>query len=80
MTKVPEPKPFSGARDSKVVDNFLFDMEIYFEATKVDVDDQRMKLVPIYIEDDAKLWWHTKVEEMKVGRCCVTAERTLNGN
>ena len=70
-TKIPEPKPFSGARDSKVIDNFLFDLEIYFEATKIDTDEQRVKVAPMYIEEDAKLWWRTKVEEIRAGRCVV---------
>ena len=28
--KVPEPRPYGGARDAKDLENFLFDMEHYF--------------------------------------------------
>ena len=30
--KVPEPKPFNGARNAKDLENFLWDMEQYFKA------------------------------------------------
>ncbi|KAF2318486.1 hypothetical protein GH714_008240 [Hevea brasiliensis] len=54
-TKIPEPKAFSGARDARKVDNFLFEMELYFNAIKNDSDESRLKIVPMYLVDDAKL-------------------------
>ncbi|KAF6137469.1 hypothetical protein GIB67_009945, partial [Kingdonia uniflora] len=34
--KVPEPKAYEGARDAKEVENFLFDMETYFNVVRPD--------------------------------------------
>ena len=56
--KVPEPKPFKGARNAKDLENFLWDMEQYFKAAKVMVT-----ITSMYLSGDAKLWWRTYVED-----------------
>ncbi|KAL0423508.1 UNVERIFIED_CONTAM: hypothetical protein Sradi_0885600 [Sesamum radiatum] len=33
--KVPDPKPFDGARSAKELENFLWDMETYFQAARI---------------------------------------------
>ncbi|KAF2302245.1 hypothetical protein GH714_033861 [Hevea brasiliensis] len=71
--KIPEPKAFGGARDAKEVDNFLFDIELYFNATKNNSDEGRLKMVPMYLTEDAKLWWCTKVEETISGQCSIAS-------
>lgn len=38
--KVPEPKSFSGARSAKELENFLWDMETYFSASKVPEEEK----------------------------------------
>uniref|UniRef100_A0A2C9UUU8 Retrotransposon gag domain-containing protein n=1 Tax=Manihot esculenta TaxID=3983 RepID=A0A2C9UUU8_MANES len=55
--KVPEPKAFGGARDAKEVDNFLFDMELFFRVTKREFEEDKLLILPLYLVDDAKLWW-----------------------
>ncbi|RWR97245.1 hypothetical protein CKAN_02666700 [Cinnamomum micranthum f. kanehirae] len=35
--KVPEPKPFAGARNAKELENFLWDMEQYFSAAHIPI-------------------------------------------
>ncbi|KAF2282493.1 hypothetical protein GH714_044032 [Hevea brasiliensis] len=72
-TKIPEPKAFGGARDAKEVDNFLFDIELYFNATKNNSDESRLTVVPMYLTEDAKLWWRTKVEETISGQCSIAS-------
>ncbi|KAF2291086.1 hypothetical protein GH714_019795 [Hevea brasiliensis] len=79
-TKIPEPKAFGGARDAKEVDNFLFDIELYFNATKNNSDESRLTVVPMYLTEDAKLWWRTKVEETISGQCQLLVGMTLKGN
>ncbi|KAF2316823.1 hypothetical protein GH714_042164 [Hevea brasiliensis] len=69
--KIPEPKSFGGARDAREVDNFIFDMELYFTATKNDSDAGQLKMVPMYLANDAKLWWRTKVEQSISGQCSI---------
>ena len=37
--RIPEPKPFSGARSFKELENFLWDMEQYFGVARIGVDE-----------------------------------------
>ncbi|KAK3014831.1 hypothetical protein RJ639_008307 [Escallonia herrerae] len=37
--RVPEPKRYGGARDAKELENFLFDVEQYFRAIRVDLEE-----------------------------------------
>jgi hypothetical protein len=52
--KVPEPKCFGGARSSKELENFLWDMEQYFSVVKINVVEQ-VDLTVMYLTGDAKL-------------------------
>lgn len=66
--KVPEPQPFQGKRNAKHLENFLFDMEQYFEAAKI-ADADKVSITSMYLSDDAKLWWRTRVNDtMSSGR------------
>ena len=38
--RVPEPKPFGGARNAKDLENFLWDMEQYFIVAQIPVGEQ----------------------------------------
>ncbi|KAL0313602.1 UNVERIFIED_CONTAM: hypothetical protein Sradi_5759500 [Sesamum radiatum] len=58
--KVPDPKPFGGARSAKELENFLWDMEAYFQATRIP-DDEKVSITSMYLTGDAKLWWHTRL-------------------
>lgn len=60
--KVPEPKPFAGARNAKELENFLWDMEQYFSAARVQEGDQ-VTITTMYLVGDAKLWWRTRSED-----------------
>ena len=39
-TKILESTPFFGVQNSKIVNNFLFDIVFYFEVIKVNIDEQ----------------------------------------
>ena len=60
--KVPELKPFNGARSAKDLENFLWDIEQYFKAARV-LDQEIVTITSMYHSRDAKLWWRTRVEE-----------------
>ncbi|KAJ4722993.1 Retrotransposon protein, putative, Ty3-gypsy subclass [Melia azedarach] len=60
--KVPEPKGFSGSRNAKELENFLWDMEQYFKAARIPVAEQ-VTITSMYLEGDAKLWWRTRLQE-----------------
>ncbi|PIN25087.1 hypothetical protein CDL12_02170 [Handroanthus impetiginosus] len=60
--RVPEPKPFGGARSAKELENFLWDMENYFQAAKIP-DDEKVSITSMYLVGDAKLWWRTRLAD-----------------
>ena len=62
--KVPEPKAYNGVRSAKELENFLWDIENYFKAAKVQ-DTKKVSITTMYLCDDAKVWWKTKVVEVE---------------
>ena len=65
--KPPKPRDYSGARDSKEVDNFLFDMEQYFRICQLS-DNLKVDTATMHLSDDAKLWWRTKHADIEEGK------------
>ena len=51
--KVPKLKAFGGARSSKELENFLWDMEHYFSVAKVGLAEQ-VNITVMYLSSDAK--------------------------
>ncbi|KAL0413714.1 UNVERIFIED_CONTAM: Transposon Ty3-I Gag-Pol polyprotein [Sesamum radiatum] len=60
--KVPDPKPFGGARSAKELENFLWDMEAHFQAARIP-DDEKVSITSMYLTGDAKLWWRTRLSD-----------------
>ena len=60
--KIPGPTPFGGERSAKELENFLWDMETYFRATKV-VEAEKVSIASMFLTGDAKLWWRTRLSE-----------------
>ncbi|KAL0386158.1 UNVERIFIED_CONTAM: hypothetical protein Sradi_3010100 [Sesamum radiatum] len=58
--KVLDPKPFGGARSAKELENFLWDMEAYFQVACI-LDDEKVSITSMYLTGDAKLWWRTRL-------------------
>ena len=52
--RVPEPKPFSGVRNAKDLENFLWDMEQYFNVACILANEQVM-ITSMYLSGNAKL-------------------------
>uniref|UniRef100_A0A803N8Q3 Retrotransposon gag domain-containing protein n=1 Tax=Chenopodium quinoa TaxID=63459 RepID=A0A803N8Q3_CHEQI len=59
--KVPESKAFDGSRDSKALENFIWDLEHYFKVTNRG-DGGKVDLAALYLSGDAKLWWTSRQE------------------
>ena len=55
--KLPEPKPFFGARDAKALENYIFDLEQYFKATDTEIEEEKITEATMHLAEDAKLWW-----------------------
>ncbi|KAL0344337.1 UNVERIFIED_CONTAM: hypothetical protein Sangu_1321100 [Sesamum angustifolium] len=60
--KVPDPKPFGGARSAKELENFQWDMETYFQAARIP-EAEKVSITSMYLTGDAKLWWRTRLSD-----------------
>ena len=77
--KVPEPKPFCGARDAKALENFIFDVEQYFKATNTITEKAKVTLATMRLSEDAKLWWRSRYMDIQEGRCTIDTWDALKG-
>ncbi|XP_031106210.1 uncharacterized protein LOC116010851 [Ipomoea triloba] len=67
--EVPRPTCFKGVRDAKEVENFLWQMEQYFENLSLNEDAKRIKAAVPYLTDTAMLWWRRKHSDIERGTC-----------
>ncbi|XP_059668777.1 uncharacterized protein LOC132313854 [Cornus florida] len=75
--KVPDPKSFSGTRNAKELENFLWDMEQYFKTARI-LDGEKVTITSMYLSGDAKLWWRTRTEDdASAGRPRIEVWETL---
>ncbi|KAK2999085.1 hypothetical protein RJ639_023981 [Escallonia herrerae] len=65
--RVPEPKSYGGACDAKELEKFLFDVEQYFRAIKVDSKETKVSMATMCLVGDAKFWWRKKYAEIEDG-------------
>ncbi|KAA0053817.1 uncharacterized protein E5676_scaffold352G007420 [Cucumis melo var. makuwa] len=69
--KIPEPKPFCGARNAKALKNYIFDLEQYFRATNTITEEAKVTLATNHLSEDAKLWWRSRYVDMQEGRSTI---------
>lgn len=59
-----QPKPYNGERSAKEIDNFLFDVENYFQIGQVMSDSSRLAIVVMLLSEDVKVWWRTRLSNV----------------
>nr|CAN80593.1 hypothetical protein VITISV_040475 [Vitis vinifera] len=69
--EVPKPHTFSGKRDAKELDNFLWHMERYFEAIALTDEAAKVRTVTLYLTDNATLWWRRRFADIERGTCTI---------
>ena len=69
--EVPKPHSFSGNRDAKELDNYLWHMERYFEAIGLNDEATKVCIATLYLIDNATLWWRKKFLEMERRTCTI---------
>ena len=69
--EVPKPHTFSGQRDAKELDNFLWHMERYFEAIALTDEVEKVRTAMLYLTDNATLWWRRRFLEIEKGTCTI---------
>ena len=69
--EVPKPHTFSGKRDAKELDNFLWHMERYFEAIALTDEATKVRTMTLYLTDNATLWWHQRFSDIEKKTCTI---------
>ena len=69
--EVPKPHTFTGKRDAKELDNYLWHMERYFEAIALIDEAIKVRTVTLYLIDNATLWWRRRFMEIENGKCTI---------
>jgi archaellum component FlaC len=65
----PKPKHYDGRRDAKDVENFLWQMEVYFEGVNLIDEAMKVRTATMYLSDTASLWWRRKHADIEKGAC-----------
>lgn len=65
--KVLDPKPFYEARNAKELENFLWDMEQYFNVGHYP-EHEMVMVTSMYLSGDAKLWCCTRLQDNENAR------------
>ena len=69
---VPKPDTYDDAHNAIMVDNFLFELEQYFDAMGVHDDASKVSTAPTFLRGSAQLWWRRKHDEMGKGICAIS--------
>ena len=69
--EVPKPHGFSGKRDAKELDNFLWHMERYFEVIALTDEATKVRTAILYLTNRATLWWRRRFANMEKGICTI---------
>lgn len=62
-----QPKEFDGSRDARKVDDFIWQMEFYFDGIRLLDETAKVRTASSYLSDNAALWWRRKATEMDHG-------------
>ncbi|GFS46872.1 hypothetical protein Acr_00g0104510 [Actinidia rufa] len=68
---IPRPKSYNGSRNARELDNFLWDLDQYFEATGIHEENKKIKTAPLFLSDAATLWWRRRHADMERGTCTI---------
>ena len=69
--EVPKPQGFSGKQNAKELDNFLCNMEQYFEAIALIDEVAKVRTATLYLTDTTTLWWSWRLAGMEKGICTI---------
>uniref|UniRef100_A0A5K0VLI5 Ty3 transposon capsid-like protein domain-containing protein n=1 Tax=Nymphaea colorata TaxID=210225 RepID=A0A5K0VLI5_9MAGN len=69
---VQRPVKYSGSRDVRAIDNFLFQVDYYLDLQNVIEEDLKIKTTAMLLEGDAVAWWMRKMLDIENGDCTIT--------
>ncbi|XP_049391610.1 uncharacterized protein LOC125856067 [Solanum stenotomum] len=65
--EAPKPKEFRGERSAQDVENFLWQMNAYFEHVCMTKEAAKIRTAAMYLSNTAMLWWRRKKADMERG-------------
>ncbi|KAF3779878.1 hypothetical protein EJ110_NYTH40500 [Nymphaea thermarum] len=68
---VQRPAKYSGSRDARAIDNFLFQVDYYLDLQNVVEEDLKIKTAAMLLEGDAVAWWRRKMLDIENGDCTI---------
>ncbi|PKI54523.1 hypothetical protein CRG98_025037 [Punica granatum] len=74
---IPKPSVFKGSRVAKDVDNFLWSMETYFRAVRVEDDEVYVGTISMYLVDTMLLWWRGRSGVLDLNKAMFTAKSLI---
>ena len=77
--RLPNPRNFVGERSAQDVQNFLWQMDAYFEHVNMQSEVAKIRMVAMYLTDTAMLWWRRKKANMKKGVCFIDGGDQFKG-
>ena len=69
---IPRPKSYNGSRNARELDNFLWNLDQYFDAMGMEDDARKIKTAPLFLSDAATLWWRRRHADIERGTCTMT--------
>ena len=70
--EVPCPEANGGARKVREFENFLYELEQYFDVLGIVSDDARLRMAPLYLKDSVLIRWRQKCDEGRRGEDTIT--------
>ncbi|KAF3781161.1 hypothetical protein EJ110_NYTH37170 [Nymphaea thermarum] len=71
MVDVQRPAKYKGTRDSREIDNFLFQVEYYLDLQGIVGDDLQINTAAMLLEGDVVAWWRRKMLDIQKEICTI---------
>nr|XP_016483424.1 PREDICTED: uncharacterized protein LOC107804107 [Nicotiana tabacum] len=69
--EAPKTKEFRGERSAQDVENFLWQLDAYFEHVSITNDAAKIRTAAMYLLETTILWWRRKKADMEKGTCFI---------
>ena len=61
----PTPPSFRKARSAREIDNFIWELEAYFEAMGIENDAQKVSNIAFSLRDITLVWWRHRFDDVR---------------
>ena len=75
--KIPKPRPYIRERVVQKFEIFMLNIEQYFQAIGITLEEAQLNQATMFLFDNAKVWWRTKYLEVQEGKCQINTWEEL---